>query len=43
MVRVKIVSKIGKSEYNNTKVGLKLIILLVISFTPKVTHFEFEL
>ena len=37
------VSKIGESEYNNTEVGVKAIIVLVIFFTPKVTLFEFGL
>ena len=35
---VKTVSKIGESEYNNTEVGVKAILLLVISFTLSVTH-----
>ena len=38
IVHVKVVSKIGKGEHNNTEVGVKLIILLVISFTPSVLH-----
>ena len=37
----KIVNKIWESEYNNTEVGVKAIILLVVSFTPSVTHWIF--
>ena len=38
IVHVKIVSKVGESEYNNTEIGVKAIILLVLSFTLPVTH-----
>ena len=35
---VKIVNKIGDNEYNKAEVGVKAILLLVISFTLSVTH-----
>lgn len=35
---VKTVNKIGDNEYNKAEVGVKAILLLVISFTLSVTH-----